>query len=271
MNADYAMSDAELAASADGRPLFTYVFRPVMPPDHAPRPYFHPIFTRSGERLTAIQPPDHPWHYGLSLAVPQVDGVNFWGGGTYVSGHGYLDRADHGQVVHRAWPSERVERLDWLDPHGGLLLSETRTVEAQVLSAEAWRLDLTFTLTNATDRTLAFASPAVAGREGAGYGGLFWRGAPALRGWTVAADNVTGEASVHGRPAPALDWSDPGSGAGIRFFDCPSNPGYPARWFVRLDDYPGVCFPLAFSEPYVLAADAALRLTYALTIRDREA
>ncbi len=271
MTIQYELSDTDLTASADGRPLFTYVFRPAMPADHAPRPYFHPIFTRSGEALTDMQPSDHPWHYGLSLAIPQVGGVNFWGGDTYVGGQGYVDRADHGRVVHQGWTDDRVERLDWLDTTGRALMSETRAIDAQVLSEHAWRLDLKFTLTNVTGRTLSLASPAVAGRTGAGYGGLFWRGAPALRAWNVATDGATGEAAVHGHPAPTLDWSDPATGAGIRFFDCPSNPGYPARWFVRLDNYPGVCFPLAFSEPYELATDAALRLTYALIIRDREA
>ncbi|MGQ9908243.1 MAG: PmoA family protein [Candidatus Flexifilum sp.] len=268
MNVEYALDSDRLRAAAADRALFTYIFRPEMPRCHAPRPYFHPIQSLSGVPLTDAHPADHPWHYGLSLAIPQVDGVNFWGGGTYVAGASYVDRADHGRVVHLGWDTEWVERLRWLDTADEPLLEERRQLDAALLDAHTWQLKLTFSLSNITDHSLMFASPAVAGRAGAGYGGLFWRGTAAMRAWLIQAGDHTGEAAVHGSPAPSLDWRDPERGTGITFLDQPGNPRYPARWFVRQQDYPGVCIPLAFTEPLHLAAGEMLTLMYTILIAD---
>ena len=38
--------------------------------------------------LTARHPADHDRHCGTGLAVPDVNGTSFWGGGTYVHGTG---------------------------------------------------------------------------------------------------------------------------------------------------------------------------------------
>lgn len=267
----YEVNEAQLVAYADDRHLFTYVFQPEMPRSHAPRPYFHPIRSLTGTVLTGFSPADHPWHYGLSLAVPQIDGVNFWGGGTYVAGEGYLDRADHGSVEHVSWDDAWVERLRWRNGAGSPLIDEVRAIHAHLRDDRSWQLELIFALKNVTDHPLTFASPAVAGRPGAGYGGLFWRGASIMGAWMVQAGGVTGERAVHGISAPSLDWRDPESGTHITFLDLPSNPRFPTRWFVRQHDYPGVCFPLAFDDPLKLDVGATLTLTYAVIIADQEA
>jgi len=270
MSVRYVLKSDQVEAFAGDCPLFTYVFRPDMPMEHAPRPYFHPVHSLSGVPLTAVQPPDHPWHYGLSLAVPQVDGTNFWGGSTYVAGIGYVDRADHGQIVHKEWDDEWTERLRWFSADALPLIDEIRVLRAALQNAHAWQLELIFTLTNVSDRALIFASPAVAGRVGAGYGGLFWRGTSAMGAWQIRAGSATGETAVHGLPAPSLEWRDPKTGVHVTFFDLPTNPGFPTRWFVRQHDYPGVCIPLAFTDPLMLEVGTTLTLRYALIIGDRE-
>lgn len=269
MSVAYVLESNRLIACAAERHLFTYVFQPEMPREHAPRPYFHPIQSLSGVVLTDIRPVDHPWHYGLSLAIPHVDGVNFWGGRTYVSGSGYVDRSDHGHIIHLGWDGEWSEHLLWLSPADVPLLREARHFHAELIDAHAWQLDLTFMLSNVTDHPQMFASPAVAGRAGAGYGGLFWRGTAAMRTWIMQAGNRMGEEDVHGSSSPTLNWCDPRGGTRLTFIDQPGNPGYPARWFVRQQDYPGVCIPLAFTEPLHLAVGETLILTYTVIIADR--
>ena len=74
-----------------------------MPAEWAPRPYLHPVRTLGGAVVTDVAPADHRWHHGVSVAVPDVGGSNFWGGGTYRRGEGYADRDDHGTVGHREW------------------------------------------------------------------------------------------------------------------------------------------------------------------------
>jgi hypothetical protein len=56
-----------------------------------PRPALHPLWTLRGTQVSAEHPADHPWHRGLGVALPDVDGVNLWGGPTYQAGHGYRD------------------------------------------------------------------------------------------------------------------------------------------------------------------------------------
>ena len=41
-----------------------------------------------GSVLSARHPADHDWHNGVGMAIPDVNGTSFWGGGTYVHGAG---------------------------------------------------------------------------------------------------------------------------------------------------------------------------------------
>src|SRR6188508_2458769 len=94
----------------------------AIPERCSPRPYLHPIYTLGGTVVSAAAPTDHPWHLGMSLAIQDVDGANFWGGPTYLRDQGYVDRANHGMVVRRrrkdVGPTRITEELDWLGPDG---------------------------------------------------------------------------------------------------------------------------------------------------------
>jgi len=137
---------------------------------------------------------------------------------------------------------------------------------------------LVTTLTNTTARPLRLASPAANGRDGAGYGGLFWRLPPGAAP-RVRTPTAEGEQATHGSVAPWLAWSDPGtagtrngtggasgSGAGtaggaaaftLVFAPADEDTGADP-WFVRVSDYPGVGSQLAARAPLVLAPGAAL-------------
>ncbi|UBQ03655.1 DUF6807 family protein [Curtobacterium sp. TXMA1] len=67
-----------------------------LPRAWSPRPFVHPVRTLGGVVLTDRGPDDHAWHSGLGIALPDVDGVNCWGGPTYVPGAGYRWQDDHG-------------------------------------------------------------------------------------------------------------------------------------------------------------------------------
>ena len=91
-----------MAEYADGRGL---------DPTLAPRPHLHPVRTLSGTPVTDARPSDHPWHLGLSVALPDVDGANFWGGPTYLRGRGYTWRDDHGRIEHLGFAAPRPRRV----------------------------------------------------------------------------------------------------------------------------------------------------------------
>jgi hypothetical protein len=66
----------------DGVTVAEYLAGDDMPPGLAPRPYLHPVRTLSGVVVTDAMASDHPWHLGVSVAVQDVDGWNFWGAPT---------------------------------------------------------------------------------------------------------------------------------------------------------------------------------------------
>ena len=264
-----------------GRTVAEYGDGRGLDPTLVPRPHLHPVRTLGGTAVTAASPDDHPWHLGFSVAVPDVGGANLWGGPTYLRGQGYTWRTDHGRIEHLGF-SRRAEdgfdeTLRWRAATGEVLLAEARAVHARLV-AGGWELVLVTTLTNTTARPLRLASPAANGRDGAGYGGLFWRLPPGAAP-RVRTPTAEGEQATHGSVAPWLAWSDPGtagtrngtggasgSGAGtaggaaaftLVFAPADEDTGADP-WFVRVDDYPGVGSQLAARAPLVLAPGAAL-------------
>ena len=84
----------------------------------------HPVRTLAGVVLTARHPADHDWHNGVGMAIPDVNGSSFWGGGTYVHGQGYVLLDNHGEIVGEA-PDGRgdgfTQRLNWIGHDGSVL------------------------------------------------------------------------------------------------------------------------------------------------------
>lgn len=77
------LNDRTLRVNWEGHHLFDYQYRPDIIEHYFARPFMHPIRTLAGDLLTNACPVDHPWHNGLSMTLNNVNGMNFWGGGTY--------------------------------------------------------------------------------------------------------------------------------------------------------------------------------------------
>nr|BFE71341.1 hypothetical protein GCM10020092_046420 [Actinoplanes digitatis] len=72
--------------------------------------------------MTDALPEDHRWHLGVSVAMQDADGVNLWGGRTYVRGQGYTWLEDHGRIAHVEWllgARRRLRRAPALAEPGG--------------------------------------------------------------------------------------------------------------------------------------------------------
>ncbi|KUH37526.1 MULTISPECIES: PmoA family protein [Streptomyces] len=239
-----------LPLSCAGRTVGRYVHPDDLRADLSPRPYLHPVTTLAGTPVTEERPADHLHHLGVSMAVPDVEGHNFWGGRTYVAGRGPTALDNHGEQRHHAWklraPDGFVEDLVWTS--GGTdLLRERRTAAAVPLTADAWALDLTSALTNPGGAALTIGSPATNGRAGAGYGGFFWRapkgpaGTPPPEVFTADAE---GEDAVHGRTA---DWLALRGADFTLVFAGATDDTRRDPWFVRTAEYPGVGSSLAWA------------------------
>ena len=260
-------------------PLFTYVYRVAAPRSESPKPYLHPIRTLSGDVITAFRPEDHVWHKGVQLTAPNLSGQNFWGGGTYVHGSGYVDLPNNGTMEHVEWEevetdgtaARLVERITWRTAAGDAWIDERRTIEVPRVDAPAehYQLSFTFQLRNIASHDLVFASPAIAGRPDAGYGGLFWRGPDSfVGGRTIAAGGLEGT-DVMGSRAQWLAFSgrhESGSVSTLIFIDDELNPRYPTEWFVRTSPIACVSPAFVFSERLTLPPADELTFRYALVV-----
>lgn len=238
--------------SVSDQEVARYVWHAELPMPNSPRPYLHPVRTLGGHTVTDAAPDSHSHQFGISIAFPDIDGTNFWGGRTFVADHGPAWLDNHGQEVHRRWlrraDSHLSHLLDWIGADGNVLLRERRVINCRGLDSTAWTLRVYSELVNVSGRPLTVCSPAAKGRIGAGYGGHFWRG-PAEAGATVLSPYGEGAERIHGREA---DWvAITTSRWSVLFL-----PGDVAtagdRWFVRARDYLGVCSALAWDEPLVL-------------------
>ncbi|MFF3331352.1 PmoA family protein [Streptomyces sp. NPDC002888] len=231
-----------------GRPVGRYVTRPELPARLSPRPYLHPVTTLTGTAVTELSPADHTHHLGVGVAVPDVEGFNFWGGRTFVRDQGPTELDNHGAQRHTAFqlrdPDGFVEELRWVAA-GAELLRERRTVAATDLTDTAWALDFTFSLTNVTQSPLSIGSPATNGRPGAAYGGFFWRARKEDAAPEVFTAGTEGEEQIHGSRA---DWLAVVGGTWTLVFAGATEQTRRDPWFVRVEEYPGVGSSLAYDE-----------------------
>jgi hypothetical protein len=231
-----------------GRPVGRYVVRPELPARLSPRPYLHPVTTLAGTAVTELSPADHAHHLGVGVAVPDVEGHNFWGGRTFLRDQGPTELDNHGAQRHLGFqlrdPDGFVEELRWLAA-GAELLRERRTVAATELTSTAWALDFTFSLTNTTSGLLSIGSPATNGRPGAAYGGFFWRARKEDAAPQVFTADADGEEAAHGRPA---DWLALAGSTWTLVFAGATDATRRDPWFVRAAEYPGVGSSLAHTE-----------------------
>ena len=270
-----------------GVELLAYVYRPEAAWE-APKPYLHPLRTLSGAVVTGYRPNDHRWHKGLQLTASHLSGANLWGGNSYVHGEGYLALPERiGSMAHAgfeevAGDGDRVvvaERLTWHPHSGELWAEERRRIEVHDVdpAGGSWALTWTSAITNRRAEPLLFGSPTTAGRELAGYTGLFWRGPRAFRGGRITGPDGEGP-GLMGTQAPWLAYCGEHDGvdghATLVFAHAPENDhtgkhgAHPAHWFVRDEPFAAVAPSWAFFEELELAPGDTLTRRYRVVVAD---
>ncbi|WP_150239514.1 DUF6807 domain-containing protein [Nocardiopsis quinghaiensis] len=275
--------DDALTVTVDGTEIARYVLRPDAPAVEAPKPFLHPLRTLSGAPLSATRPWDHRWHKGLQMTWSHVSGQNFWGGPTYVHGSGYEWLDNVGSIRHEHFEDvgERddevslTERLSWWTPDGERWIAEARTHRFHSVDPGRglWALDFATSLTNVRGETLELGSPTTAGRDAAGYTGLFWRGPRSWTGGDVLSSTGRTGAEVMGTRA---DWiaftgrhDEIDGGATILCFAGTTSGSTPVKWFVRSEPFPVFSPSPSFDETVTLDPDDVLKLRHRLVFVDR--
>jgi LacI family transcriptional regulator len=242
--------------------LARYEFGRRMPQVHAPRPYLHPVRTLGGQPLTEASPVDHRHHYGVSIAVAQVNGTSHWGARTYVRGQGPTLLTNHGQQRSRGVTlnaRELIDDITWYDEQGRPQLVERRRLTG-ALAFGGWRLDWRSVLT-ARYGSIRIDSPATTGREGAGYGGIFWR--LPLAETTVLSADGDGLEAAFGSVSPWLAFVQ----GEVSLLLVQPDRVWP--WFLRTTQYVGACPALAWDKPLALQPNQELALSLTAVLLDR--
>ncbi|GGH90543.1 DUF6807 family protein [Arthrobacter liuii] len=264
--------------TVDGRPVADYQDGSHIRAVSSPRPYLHPVRTLNGAVVTDHQPLDHVWHLGVGVALQDVDGVNFWGGRTYIGEAGqYVWRPDHGSIAGTGTTVERLdagngqegrlqETLSWNGPDGTPVLVEERTWAWSGVAPSVWRLSLDFGLSPASSKPVSLGSPGSNGRFEGGYGGFFWR-LPACGDATVWTPAGTGESETHGSVTRWLAWAGTfDGGPATLVFAAPEDSADP--WFVRVDGYPGVGQSLAWDTAVIAQPGSQVRRRITVFVAD---
>jgi hypothetical protein len=269
-----------LAVRDGGIELCRYVYRPDTPELESPKPYLHPLRTRSGRSVSLFRPWDHVWHKGIAWSLPVVGEENFWGGPTYVHGRSYVQMDNNGTQRHRRFTSIDASggaaafghELDWITQAGARTFTEHRTLTAQILTPEAWMLTFTTELTNVSGHDIAIGSPTTRGRENAGYGGLFWRGPRSFtRGQLVTASGAGGDelrGQRHAWMAFAGRHDEDDAASLVLMADHPDNPHHPPQWFARSEEFACLNPAPFFSEELVVRDGETARFRYGVGIAD---
>lgn len=283
MNRGTEQRGTEQADSSVGRDQITLAGMEVarysagedLDPQYSRRPYLHPVHTLAGVAMTEILAADHPHHYGISMAVPDVNGTSYWGGSTFVRDQGSTMLANHGQQVSlqrtartSAGGAQTVrEELRWHTEHGVDQVTETRTLLARLLPGEnAWSLTWTSVL-RPSGGAVTIGSPATNGRPGAGYGGIFWRLAQAAE-TQVLSVNGAGESTAHESDSPwlAINQRSDDTRTGLLL----SQPGPESRrWFLRSTQYVGAGPMLAAETTVTIEPGSTLTTTLRGIVLDR--
>ncbi|WP_309082474.1 DUF6807 family protein, partial [Zhihengliuella sp.] len=276
------------------------------PAEHSPRPFLHPVTTRSGRNVGDYRPADHAWHWGLGITVSNIAvagqqyPVNLWGGPTYLAGQGYVQLPNNGsQRVIGSGLEKRVlhQRLEWCAADGSTFLHEERTWSADTVQAggvEWLRTSVHSRWVNSSGGALAFGSPTTAGRANAGYGGFFLRLAASFDGAeivapTLAADSIGSKSTLRAERADStLGTADPvgirreedamgatadwlalrAGAASVLMVPAASNPGGPSPWFVRSTGTPMLCAAPFFHAEMHLGVDDAVDWQWTLLVAD---
>lgn len=267
----YTSVDPPPPLTLGGTEVLRYNSGAALDPLLSPRPYLHPVRTLSGTVLTDELVPDHPHHLGLSLAVSDLAGANFWGGRTFTGTESHM-LTNHGRQIStdlRQSGAGLSESLVWLGPESAELALESRNIRAQLHPTPGcWALTLTSTLRPAPGRSaIEISSSAVKGRPGAGYGGLFWRFPRTARISHILAGPHEGVETVHGSRTPWLSLAVDVEGAPATVV-LAQDEASPLPWFVRTTDYIGAGAALAWSEPCWVTAAEPLTQTLRAVIFD---
>jgi len=206
----------------------------------ANKPFFHPLTTPSGVKVTRSfpvekspveEPTDHPHQRGLWMGVEHLSNMDFWeNDSSYTRPRmGRIVFKDITKMDEAGNRGELRFQADWINPEGAPVISEDRAMTFYAANGAAHVLDVDVTLTARIPVTFEDHHDAVIGT----------RLSPAFEekngGIAINAEGLRGEKEARGQASRYLYWKTRvgEETVGVAFLDHPENWNAPARWHLR--------------------------------------
>ena len=237
-------------------------------------PYFHPVATTAGQRLSCDRPADHAWHHGIWFCWKFINQVNYWEhagrsgkpqGRTEWSNVVVKTNEDGSAVISM---SLRYHPAD----DNQVVLEENREIELSAPDAEGvYSMDWTCRFT-ARDLPVTLDRTPPKEKSWGGYAGLSVRFAKELTERQTYDTNGLvefKEGNRHRERAVAMDYGGmiDNVPVGLAFLDHPDNPRHPTRWYAIRDPVMSyINAALLNDKPMVLKPEQVMTLRYRMIV-----
>lgn len=224
------------------------------------KPFWYPLYTPAGLRLTENSPADHPHHHSVWFGHAKVNGIDCW---IETGAVGKILLREIRDVVAGPVFAGWTETNWWVGPDGTKLFEEDRSHRLWHLG-QGYLLDMALTF-RATEGSVHFEKEKDAG--------LGIRVADSLDvedgGLILNSHGDRNEAGTFNRLADWLDYSGPVSGrtGGLAVFNGPDVPIHP--WFSR--DYGPLLSNFMRFRSYLLPQGEQLCVSFRLYLHDGDA
>jgi len=254
---------SRVAFEHEGQEWTRYHFGPSLK-----RPFWYPLVSRSGYRVTRMGNPQSPQgerhHYSVWLSHQNVAGTSFWeDGGPSKIVHVALDR-----FVDETGLAAVTTDNEWRDGAGRVLLRERRMTTVRPLDKQSWLMQIDVEFAPAKGE-----NSVVLGKTA--YGLLGVRVAKTMdlvhgRGRILDSEGRRNEAEIFRKPARWVDFSGrvaKDAIAGVALFDYPDNCTFPTPFHVR--DVGFMMPSITLNEAIEVTKDKPLKVRYGLWVHDR--
>jgi len=228
------------------------------------KPYFHPLSLNNGTVVTALRPPDHPWHRGLWWSWKLINGRNYWEEDKKTGQSEGLTEITKISMETNDNFSARIQMdLAYHPPKQPNLMTEKRTLTISAPDkAGNYTIDWDCSFTAGSEDLKLDRTPPH--DWAGGYAGLSLRFSKSAMGWTFTSSEGTGGSkNIYGKSARWVDLS--GRDGGVVIFDNPANPRHPTWWYPN-DTMPWLTPAFLFHEAYTLKAEKTLCLRYRVLV-----
>ncbi len=226
-----------IACRDDGQTLWQFSFA-----TNKAKPFIHPLCVKGSESLTASQPSDHRWHYGLWFSWKYINGVNYWEEDKKTGKAEGATKWDPPRIsAHKDGSAKISMKLRYISTNDHLMMTEQRGIYISAPRKDGGvKIDWVGKFKAGDEGLVLDRTPMPGEPHGAvngGYAGFAFRAAqtPATCEFLTIEGPVSDWKSDRARPnskAAACNVTQNGRTDGVAIVSAVSNTGGDSPWYM---------------------------------------